>query len=253
MTNADPDVGNVPQGGVADPKKAPESGSTAGSVKTGSPAKTDTSPDKEKAELKAKIDKLEAMHASSQEMIGRLSDELGQHRQQTAQNIDMSAIGKSIQDALLDTEHPENALTALQSVIQAAKYHEHTNESARAKTYLDVVSRNPEFKDVTYGEVVLNIMANGGDPNNVNTKSAMEKTIRDIRAQRMGIRDFDAELNAKITEERQKWEAEMRASGSVPGGTGTDPPDPPKELTPEQKYIAVMARSMGIQPPVKGQ
>jgi len=254
VTNADGTVNVVPAGAAIAKDKA-TSGGTAGSGAPGSSTKADTTPDKtaELAELVKKqsqvIEKLEKQDRSNQEQIGRLGDELGQLRQQSTQSVDSSKIAENFQSMLLNRDDPMNALAAINYAIEAKMGVQDNEEAKRAKAFIDVTARRPEFKDISYNDVMLTIRANGGSLDGLSSNRGMEKALESIRSQMYGSQDWGAKEATIRKEEREKYQAELQAAGGVPGGTGTSAPQPPKQLTEEEVFLRKWAESMGIIPP----
>ena len=251
VQNAQVSPGTVSQDGVADPKSAPKSGGKEGSGKPGSQAATDT--DKKIAELELLVKQQSDTIASSQkmleanqQMIGRLSDDVGKARQQTMQTVDMDKAGATLQNMLTDTDNPANAINAIYQAASAVLGNQQIAEQERARAYIDVTTRRPELKDVSYQDLMLITQANGGDLNNLNTGRSMETALTSLRSQRLGTRDLDAELKAAEKAGFDRAMTEARASGSVPGGTGTGVPAPAKEPDAVASFVRKMAESQGV-------
>lgn len=251
MKNAESNVAAVPAGEAAAKDKA-IGGGTAGSGTPGSSTKADTTPDKiaeltKLVEQQAKvIDKLEKQDRSNQEQIGRFADEVGQLRQQSTQQVDSSKIAANFQSMLMNQDDPMQALTAINMAVEAKLGAVQSGEAQRAKAFLDVTARRPEFKDISYNDVLLVTYANVGSLEGLSSNRGMEKALEAIRSQKFGSQDWGAREAAIRKEERERYQAELQAAGGVPGGTGTESPKAQKPLTEEEKFLRKLAESQGI-------
>lgn len=245
-----------------EPKKGGAAGAAgAGANSGGQPPKAGGAnnpgkPDKSQASATEKdIEQLKQSLADKDKMldemrreIGRLGDELGQHRQVAAQNVNIDEVAKNFKAALIQSENPVDALAAINQLVEYKLGQVNDSERQRVTSYRKAVRANKGFAEIPYHDVVTFAYENNLNLNEMTTTNGMERVLTSLYTQRVAGEDWAKKI-ADARDEGARMEREkLRATGlNIPtSGDGKPPPEPDAAAKKDKSVIGGLAALQGF-------